>query len=129
MNKFVYLSFTYLVLAVILGAFGAHAFKEVLSPEKLTSYEVGVRYQFYVGIIGLIISLNGKKFNASKLKISNYLLFIGGLLFSGSIYLLTFIQQGILRKIAIPLTPIGGLCIILAILFFAYSYYKQQNKS
>ena len=41
----------YGVLSVILGAFGAHAFKKILSPEKLESFETGVRYQMYLSLI------------------------------------------------------------------------------
>jgi uncharacterized membrane protein YgdD (TMEM256/DUF423 family) len=39
------------MLSVILGAFGAHAFKKVLSVERLTSFETGVKYQMYHAII------------------------------------------------------------------------------
>ena len=127
MNKFVYYSFGFILVAIILGAFGAHAFKDILSSEKLLSYEVGVKYQMYVGIIGLILTLNQKYFERKRFKIGTILLFLGGVLFSGSIYLLTFIDTGILRKTAIPLTPLGGLCIILSMFFYGFSYYKVNK--
>ncbi len=127
MNKFVYYSFWFILVGIILGAFGAHAFKDFLSPEKLASYEVGVRYQLYVGIIGLILTLNHTHFDKKSFKIGTGLLFFGGLLFSGSIYLLTFIEAGLLKKIAIPLTPLGGLSIICSMFLYGLSYYKANK--
>ncbi len=47
----------YGMLSIILGAFGAHAFKNLLTPDKLDSFEVGVRYQMYHAIVLLIIGL------------------------------------------------------------------------
>jgi len=43
------------ITAIILGAFGAHAFKKIISPEKLASFEVGVRYQMYSALVLLIL--------------------------------------------------------------------------
>ena len=48
--------------AVILGAFGAHALKEVLSESQLSSFQTGIRYQFFHGLAILILSLNSKQF-------------------------------------------------------------------
>ncbi len=45
----------YGLLSVILGAFGAHALKKILSVEKLTSFETGVRYQMYSALFLLIV--------------------------------------------------------------------------
>ena len=46
---------TYGLLSIVLGAFGAHAFKKVLSVERLESFEVGVRYQMYAALFLLIV--------------------------------------------------------------------------
>lgn len=99
-------------LAIILGAFGAHALKSMVTPERLVSFETGVRYQLYVGIIILI-------FNISKLtdyidfQAVNKLMFLGSVLFSGSIYLLALQDViGVSFKFLGPITPLGGLLII-----------------
>ena len=57
-----------IALGIILGAFGAHGLKQVVSPEKVASFEVGVRYQIYHGIALLILSLNASKIEGSILK-------------------------------------------------------------
>lgn len=103
----------FIVLAIILGALGAHALEKVLSVEKLASYEVGVKYQMYHGLALLaLVALNGK-LNVN-LKVVYRLLISGVIVFSGSIYLLLFQELlGIkLGMIFGPLTPIGGLLMI-----------------
>lgn len=113
MNKrIVLIGVVFIVLAIILGAFGAHALKQVLTAEKLTSFETGVRYQMYHGLALLIIGLSANKFNFD-LNWFIRLLVSGIVLFSGSIYLLSF--QDILGiKLAFlgPITPIGGVLLI-----------------
>lgn len=100
-------------IAIILGAFGAHGLKELVSAEKLTSFEVGIRYQMYMGICLLIIGLNADKFKFSLKTIVNLLIF-GVVLFSGSIYLLSLQQLiPISLKFLGPITPIGGTLMII----------------
>ena len=101
-----------IALGIILGAFGAHGLKQVVSPEKVVSFEVGVRYQIYHGIALLILSLNASKIEAT-LKV--FLAFIlGGILFfSGSIYLLALNDLfGADLSFLGPLTPVGGVLMI-----------------
>ena len=101
-----------IALGIILGAFGAHGLKQVVSPEKVASFEVGVRYQIYHGITLLILSLNASKIEGS-LKV--FLAFIlGGILFfSGSIYLLALNDLfGPDLSFVGPLTPVGGVLMI-----------------
>ena len=98
--------------AVILGAFGAHALKEVLSESQISSFQTGVRYQFFHGLAILIISLNMNYFTdrlTSIIKIMS----AGIILFSFSIYLLN-IQDliGFSMSYLGPITPIGGLLLI-----------------
>ena len=97
--------------AVILGAFGAHALKELLSSNQLASFETGVRYQMYHGIILLFTGFAFDKIQDTSL-ISK--LFISGtLLFSLSIYLLNL--QGVIGaslSVLGPITPIGGALLI-----------------
>ena len=98
--------------AVILGAFGAHALKEVLSENQLSSFQTGVRYQFFHGLTILILSFNVNYFTerlSSIIKIMS----AGIILFSFSIYLLN-IQDLIGSSMSYlgPITPIGGLLLI-----------------
>ena len=98
--------------AVILGAFGAHSLKEVLSESQLNSFQTGIRYQFFHGLAILILSLNSKQFTdrlSSIIKIMS----AGIILFSFSIYLLN-IQDlvGFSMSYLGPITPIGGLLLI-----------------
>lgn len=113
MNKrIVLIGVVFIVLAIILGAFGAHALKQVLTAEKLTSFETGVRYQMYHGLALLIIGLSANKFNFD-LKWFIRLLVSGIVLFSGSIYLLSFQEiLGIKLGFLGPITPIGGVLLI-----------------
>lgn len=109
------------VTAIILGAFGAHALKKVLNPDQLTSFEAGVRYQMYHALF--LLFLGNLSFLTIKEKsIIFYLALIGVLLFSGSIYLLsTSGITGIKSKILGPITPIGGLFLIISWLYFLYA--------
>ena len=98
-------------LAVILGAFGAHALKSRLPADMLSVFQTGVQYHFYhsLGLIavGLVIS----QYTASGLfKWSGWLMFAGILLFSGSLYILAVSN---LRWVG-AITPIGGTAFIIA---------------
>ncbi|MEI2273949.1 DUF423 domain-containing protein [Sphingobacterium sp. ML3W] len=100
-------------LAIILGAFGAHAFKKILSPEKLDSFEVGVRYQMYAAITLLVLGLN-LSFEYQSERVAYYLITSGTLLFSVSIYFLSFAEYWKKNlKFLGPITPLGGLLMIL----------------
>ncbi|MBU3659080.1 MAG: DUF423 domain-containing protein [Flavobacteriales bacterium] len=126
MNKRIIItSLVLFILAIILGAFGAHALKKNLSIEQLNSYEVGVRYQFYQAVALLIIGFNAEKLN---FPLNRFLLFsiLGILFFSGSIYLLSIASIFNWNKAFIgPITPIGGLILILNWSFLLYKIRKN----
>ena len=104
----------YGLLSVILGAFGAHAFKKILSVERLESFETGVRYQIYAAFFLLIVGYI-LKFETSSEKWISILMIAGAFLFSVSIYFLSFQDYwGINRKFLGPITPIGGLFMIIS---------------
>lgn len=116
------------VSAVILGAFGAHGLKEVLNPESLLSYETGVRYQIYHAFLLLIIANNSIISQKNK-NIVFYMILVGVLLFSGSIYLLTTLPLlGVSFKSFGFLTPIGGVFLILAWLVLLVNLLKMNKK-
>lgn len=119
MNKKIVLSAAVLlIVAIILGAFGAHGLKDSVSPERIVTFEVGVRYQFYIGLAMLILGFNEEKLGFS-LKPTFILLLIGVLFFSLSIYFLA-IQEilGASLKFLGPITPLGGLLIIIGLFVF-----------
>lgn len=99
-------------LAVILGAFGAHALKKILNEEQLKSFETGVKYQMYHAIVLLLVGLNFKLETSSE-KYMVYSFIIGILLFSFSIYGLV-ISSAKNRKLRFlgPITPLGGLLLV-----------------
>ena len=112
----------YGMLSVILGAFGAHALKDILTPEKLISFETGVRYQMYHAIVLLAIGLT-QPFVSPLEKWAAICMIVGVVLFSFSIYFLSFAGHwGINLRFLGPITPLGGLFLIagwlLLIIFF-----------
>ena len=114
------------VSAVILGAFGAHALKEVLSENQLSSFQTGIRYQFFHGLAILILSLNKVHFT-NRLSNIIKIMSAGIILFSFSIYLLS-IQDLIRFSISFlgPITPIGGLLLITSWILLFFSIKKQE---
>ena len=129
MNKRILILASFLGLtSVIIGAFGAHGLKEVLDAEQLQTFEVGVRYQMYHALFLLFIGLIDKISEKTKSTIF-YLVFVGVIFFSGSIYgLATNDLTGFdFSKIAL-ITPIGGALLIAAwaILFINFLKYKEN---
>ena len=109
------------ITAIILGAFGAHALKKVLTEAQLQSFEIGVRYQMYHALfllfIGVFTFLNEKE----RLVIF-WLTLTGILFFSGSIYLLSISGITNLKaKWLGPITPMGGVLLISAWGYLFYS--------
>ena len=102
------------ITAVILGAFGAHKLKELLSPEMLSAFETGVRYQMYHVFLLLFVGLYPTVSRRAKAVIF-WLTAVGILFFSGSIYLLSTsaISGFDFRPIGL-VTPLGGLLLIAA---------------
>ncbi|MFZ9028813.1 MAG: DUF423 domain-containing protein [Crocinitomicaceae bacterium] len=114
MNKQIaIISVLLIVFGIVLGAFGAHGLKDVVTPEKVASYEVGVRYQIYHGLALLVLSMNASKIEGS-LRVFLIFILLGILLFSGSIYLLALndVLSPDLSFLG-PVTPIGGVLLIM----------------
>lgn len=107
-------------IAIVLGAFGAHALKKVLAETQLNTFEVGVRYQMYHALFLLLIA-NLNFISLKEKTVIMYLVIVGVLLFSGSIYLLsTSVITKIKTTILGPLTPIGGVFLIASWLYLFY---------
>jgi uncharacterized membrane protein YgdD (TMEM256/DUF423 family) len=110
-----------LALAMICGAFGAHALKEHLAPDKLQVYDTAVRYHFFNALGLLAMGVLLRSMDSAALRWSALLILIGILLFSGSVYLLTF---GAPRLVGI-VTPIGGLTLIAGWILFAVAAWRK----
>lgn len=116
-------------LGIILGAFGAHGLKKIVSESAVASYEVGVRYQMYHVFFLLFVGLSTFFSDAAKKRIFTLTL-IGVLLFSGSIYLLTFNGlSGFNVKFLGPVTPIGGVFMIAAWIYAAIQTLKTGKST
>lgn len=115
-------------LAVILGAFGAHSLKEVLSAEQLRVFETGVRYQFYHSIALLLVGIIYMQYPVKQLRLATTFFIIGITLFSGSLYALSFLSIGGvgIGPLGI-LTPIGGLFFILGWLFLVIAVASKKT--
>ena len=102
------------ILAIILGAFGAHALKKVLTPENLVTFETGVKYQMYHALFLLFVGTTTAITEKAKGFIS-WFTTVGVLFFSGSIYLLSTrnVTNIDFRFLGI-VTPFGGLLLIVA---------------
>ena len=117
------------MIAIILGAFGAHALKKVLSIEQLVTFETGVRYQMYHALFLLFLGLL-KDVPLKTKKTIYFLVLFGVILFSGSIYLLATNDLTTFDfKIIGFVTPIGGLLLILgwSVLLLTIMNKKSQN--
>ncbi|WFO15387.1 DUF423 domain-containing protein [Cellulophaga baltica 4] len=113
-------------LAVILGAFGAHGLKEVLSEEALASYTTGVTYQMYHALVLLILS-GVTKIQEKNKKLIYGVFTAGVLLFSFSIYLLATNSLTSFDFKAIGfITPVGGLLLIAGWILLGFRYCKEK---
>ena len=114
------------MFAIILGAFGAHSLKEILSVTELSSLETAVRYQMYHVIVLLFVNTYDGFTALQKNKIS-YIFFIGILFFSGSIY--TIHLTSITAKSIWFITPLGGLTLIIGWFLMIMIFLKKMNKN
>lgn len=115
-------------LSVILGAFGAHALKQLVTDKSLGTFETGIRYQFYHVVALFITGILYKEFTNNYLQWAGRLFCVGILLFSGSLYLLSFIELANMPglKWIGAITPIGGVCFITGWLLLAFGISKKN---
>ena len=114
------------LISIVLGAFGAHGLKQLMSIEAMATFEVGVRYQMYHALLLLFVG-NTTVLKTKTKRIIFYLVLIGILFFSGSIYALaTNTLSAFDFKVIGFITPIGGLLLILAWLFMLLDVLKAN---
>lgn len=113
------------LLAVIFGAFGAHVLKKTFTAEQLASFETGVKYQMYHALLILMLSFN-LNFDTSLERNMMYCFLIGTFLFSFSIYgLCLSTAKGSKMRFLGPITPLGGLFLVLGWGLLCYSFIKD----
>ena len=113
------------LLAVVLGAFAAHALEDRLSDEALRSFETAVLYQMFHVLCLLFVNGYSSFSIKSKNRIS-VLFFLGILFFSGSIYAIYLL--GVPASSIWFITPLGGLLLILGWLALLISILKISRK-
>ena len=109
-------------LAILLGAFGAHALKSRISPDDLAIFETGIRYHICHSIGLILIGILGFYFPHNLIDIPAKLFLLGIFIFSGSLYLLVLTNTRWLGAI----TPIGGICYMIGWLLLAFNIYRFE---
>jgi uncharacterized membrane protein YgdD (TMEM256/DUF423 family) len=112
------------LLGVALGAFGAHALKDMLTASgRLDTYELAVRYQFYHAFALLAVGILQHYLISKYLKIASNFFLSGTLLFSGSLYLLCFTNSTAFAMA----TPFGGVLLIFGWVFLAVGIFSGKK--
>ena len=118
------------MLSVLMGAFAAHKLKEIMTADAVAIFETGVRYQFYHVFALLAVGMFYQYHRRNVLNWAGIFFIAGVVLFSGSLYLLTYVHASNLQgmKWVGPVTPIGGLCFIVGwvLLFFSFVSNKKN---
>ncbi len=108
-------------IAVIAGAFGAHAIANTVTPERLATFKTGAQFQMIHSLALLLVGLSVDRFQSAALRWSGWSFVMGVVLFSGSLYALVLTDTPVLGAIA----PFGGLAFISGWLLFAAGAWKS----
>lgn len=112
------------MLAVALGAFGAHALKaRLLASGRLDTYNLAVEYQFYHALALLAVGLAAQNTPSTLLRSAAWCFLGGILIFSGSLYILSIFDV----PMAGAITPIGGTAFIAGWLLLALAFAKKKR--
>jgi uncharacterized membrane protein YgdD (TMEM256/DUF423 family) len=110
-------------LAIVMGAFGAHAIKSRFPANMVDVFKTGAQYQMYAGLFFLAAAALLPLCKKSLLSKAVKSMFFGTILFSGSLYLLVLTEIKILGAV----TPIGGAFTIAAWILLAFSFGDKQD--
>lgn len=128
-SVFLFLGATSAFLGVVFGAFGAHGLKTMIAPEMLAVYKTGVEYQMWhaFGLIAIAL-MQHRDAQSRLLKWAGAMMFLGIILFSGSLYALAILNTPALGAI----TPLGGVSFLIAwsllIIFSGRKTAHHRNK-
>lgn len=128
MNRRIILTASFFgAVAVILGAFGAHGLKNILSADAMSIWTKGTEYQFYHTFALLFLSTFAR-FRTKLVDISYFCFTAGIVLFSGSLYLLATREISHLTFVNIigPITPLGGLLLVAGWVFLFFAALKNR---
>jgi uncharacterized membrane protein YgdD (TMEM256/DUF423 family) len=116
------------MLSVVLGAFGAHALRGHISDDAVNIFETAVRYQFYHVFALLAAGILYQSFPSKFVKWAGTAFIIGLILFSGSLYILTYVKGAVMPDYnwVGVITPLGGLSFILGWLFLFIGILKGK---
>lgn len=129
MKRMLVTIFIFGALAVILGAFGAHALESKISADSLAAYKTGVLYHFVHTLAALMVVMLWHHYKIRLYKLVVLFFLVGILLFSGSLYLLTTREvTGLAIGWIGPITPLGGLFLIAGWITSAVGAYLTGNK-
>ena len=125
-ERYTKISLLLIIAGIILGALNTHYLQEIITDDKSKSLETGIKYQLFHALALLVLSLQTNKFNHS-INYSLILMTTGTCLFSFSIYLLTTQELlGINMSIIGPITPIGGIILIISWIILFFSIKKKD---
>lgn len=116
-------------LAVILGAFGAHGLQKIVTDDDLQrGFKTATQYQMYHALALLAVGILYEKFPGKLLQWAGNFFIIGIILFSGSLYCLTAINNpgSSLTKVIGPVTPLGGAFLIIGWLLLFIGLMKKS---
>ena len=121
-SPFLFISALLAGLAVIMGAFGAHALRDLLSADMRAVYQTAVHYHMWHALgLGLVALVQQQLPQSKKLDWAGWLMLAGILLFSGSLYLLAISGLKWLGMI----TPLGGIAFIVAWILLSMVAYSS----
>jgi uncharacterized membrane protein YgdD (TMEM256/DUF423 family) len=110
-------------LAVAAGAFGAHALRDHLAPERLVQYELAVRYQLYHALALLAVGWAAYRWPGATVHAAGWLFIVGIVIFCGTVYALAFGSPRLFGG----MTPIGGLSLIIAWALLAWAAFTEKG--
>lgn len=108
-------------VSVALGAFGAHALRERLTPQLLDTFETGVRYEIYHAFAILVVALALTRWSSPLIGYAGWAFVLGTILFSGSLYLLALTDTRWLGAI----TPLGGVAFLAGWVLLAFGVWQS----
>ena len=128
-RKNVAIGAAFAAVAVALGAFGAHGLKKIVPAETVQTFQTGVQYQMYHSLALILAGLLYERAHHKYVKIAGVLFLVGIILFSGSLYLLTFFNATEtvgMEKFGL-ITPFGGIAFIAGWLFLFIAVMRTKN--
>ena len=122
MNRlFVGLGATLAGLSVAAGAFGAHGLRDLLSADMLANFETAARYQMYQALALILAGMLAERLPARAVNWAGWLFIAGIILFSGSLYVMSFTGMRMLGAI----TPLGGVAFIAGWAVLAVAAFRK----